>query len=219
MGNNSELLIKISDRSKEVKSSNEKLRSSFEKQWVNSGPISTFPIDLYPQAQHKKLQPKLHKDFDKFFSKKSEIAQEKRRKNDNAVVFYLTHNLKTSTYKKLYGYNSDWEKSKVVFFVCNGKSYFQYCLASQKLLLIFRESRNGFTYCWAVVSDSCEEIKTDDGKYFIAYKIMGKVKQITIKQQEELLDNFDINLRAVKNQFYSKVLRKNQVKEMGKLLQ
>jgi len=220
MGNNAELLIKVTASAKVDNGPFEKIKLSFDQQFEkNSGPISKFPIDFYPIVKRESSPSKLSKIFNDFFIKDVETSIQENGKNENAVIIFLTDDAKTTTYKKIFGYNPAWEKNNFDFFVCNTKSIFKYCLSSKKILLISKIGRNKFNYCWVALIDKCDEVKTADGKYFIAYKIVGKDKILTIKQQEKLFNDFDIKIKGFKNLFEGKVLRKNQVKQMESLLE
>lgn len=218
MTGNNELVIKLTDSLKAINNAIEKLKSSFVKQWHKSGSISKFPIDFYPTIIKENSSIKLPKEFNDFFTQTIDSGEIEINETENAIVFYLTDDIKASSYKKIFGYNSTWEKNNIPFLVCNGKSSFQNCLKIKKLLIITRAKRNEFSYYWANVTDSCDEVNTDDGKYFIAYKVIGKEKRLSFLHQENLVTNFNINLKAVKHRFINKVLRKNQLKIMEKIL-
>jgi HKD family nuclease len=216
LGTNSELLIKITESNKVDGGSLNKLQSSFRKQWNNSSAISVFPIDYYPIINRNNLYRKVDKEFNAFFISKNYPGFRSIRKDGNTIVYYLTDDLKASTKKKILGYNPSWGKSDINYFVCDCKRSFEYSLKAKNVLIISRERKDTYCYKWVSIIDSCDEVKTEDGKYFVAYK--GKDKLLSKKRQEELLNNFDINLKAKKKKFFHKVLGKNQQTQMRKLL-
>lgn len=208
LGNNGEVMLKLTHATSTAEKSISQLQASFDAQWRQSGPISKLRLDLYPSIKAKTPPPKIPKEFQAFFE--DEGREYVQAPPETIAVTYLTHSLRASTEKKISTYHPEWMQSGMAYFVCIYKSHFEQCLKSKRLLILDRQARGEFYAYWGNLRTSSDTIKTDDGKYFIAYRQDGRDKRLKPKHEEALEQRLGIDLRAVKKPFTNKLLRKNQ---------
>jgi len=212
---NSELLLKVSPSLKD-KSSINKTLLEFGKEWDNSVAISSIKLDLYNERIPKKNEKDVSSSFKMLFpEEEAKQVDSIVLKSEKAVVLLLTHDLSSSTIKMVSNNFPQWKE----YVSQDTKVHFQNCLKYERLLIIDRIKIGEYKWYWAFVTDSSDHLKTVDGKYFIAYKISGKSKKLTLNQLEELKSSkFGIDVKARKKPFYQKVLGAKQVERLIDLL-
>lgn len=212
---NAELLLKVSPSLKD-KSSISKTLNEFGKEWENSAAISAVKLDLYNKITPKRIAKEAISNFKSLFPEEenNKIAT-MEFKSDKAVVVLLTNKLSASTEKKISNNFPHWKD----YFLLDTKAYFQNCLSIKRIFLIVRIGVGEYNWSWVYVTDSSDHLKTDDGKYFIAFKIISKTKKFKSKQIDELKSSkFGIDVKARKKPFMQKVLGSNQVEKLNELL-
>ncbi|MHA4844513.1 phospholipase D-like domain-containing protein [Flavitalea antarctica] len=214
LGNNSELMLKLSCRSKKD-SSFDKLATSFNKVWEQSTSLSAFPLQQYKEVARTSLRSSVHDAVRNFFQTKTAPIKGIDRANRSVCVTYLTTDLKNSTSQSVVGYNSRWATKN--FFVCQDKTHFEKCLKAGRILIIWKYSPTRHSFFWAAMTDSLNTIATSEGKYFIAYKTLGSEIRLTPAKQIILAEKFGINLRARKNIFKGKLLKEEEANQFMKL--
>lgn len=214
---NGELVVKLSDNINSRTPGFQKLVAAFDKELLQSGPISQFKIQYYKESvQSKNLDSDgaLHPELEKFF-KNVESTQNSKPVSEKAVVTFLTQSLKASTVKALLNYNPHWESNNSDYFVCKDKRHFDQCCDLQNLLIISKES-GVYSAFWTHVIGSCDTIKKDGCNYFILFKFSKNLKETTLKKDDidRLKNEFNIALTARTVPFYNKIVTKGQVEKL-----
>lgn len=216
---NGEIMVKLSTAvsTKKVLSN---LAAAFDKEWENSRPLAEFPLSKYKERPRAKMAPIPSDPAVKaFFKKKRQatVAMLKQAPSSSFTV-QLISDASALTYTIVEKQKSEWDRRGWGWFVLTTNQAFQQAI-KQPVIFVFSREGRGKMLCWyARVMDSDGTLKTPDGKYFIAYKIL-KGRLLTRRQMELLRkEPVQIDLIGYKNALETKVLSKTKVNYIMKLL-
>jgi HKD family nuclease len=206
---NEEILIKLQNPLISNDKSLKNLEYSFEKEWSNSGSISEFKIDLYPdrtitEISQKEVNPTFLKFYEKLkFEETTEIESNK------AVVIFFDEYMKNESVKKVVNYNNGWSNKD--FFACLKRPFFEQCVKHKRLFIIDKQSK--IIKCfWAHTLEYSNDIPTKhDGRYFISYKIDSTKQLITDKEINFLKNSLGISIKYRGTKFKYKVIGSKQL--------
>lgn len=212
---NEEILIKLENSLTPLDKSLIKLENSFENEWSNSGSISEFKIDLYPERPITEMpENEVNSNFLKFYEK-SNVEEITVIESNKAVVLFFDEYMKNESMNKVVNYNSGWSKKD--FFACLKRPLFEQCIKHKRLFIIEKQSKMIKGY-WAHALEYSDDIPTkDDGRYFISYKIDSSKQIVTDKVREFLKKSFGISIKLRGTEFEYKVIGSNQLKQLEQI--
>jgi HKD family nuclease len=192
-------------------SSSKVYKKIFDEEWEDSKPIKEFPISKYKQAPSVAKNFKQASEVQKFFAKK-ELAKSKVN-SDIQRVELIVGELTKATVKIISKNQSHWDKNNWGYFTCSGKAEYDYY---SKVTNIFIIERNKGEYYFSKAEKTGEcNINTPDGRYFIAYKQVGRARKIT-KERREKLES--LGIKYFRKSYFSKAIGKNQSQALLDLL-
>lgn len=217
LGSNHELVIKITDKMVNANVGTKRLNNEFEKEWEQSGSIAEFNVNEYNECRLPKGKTQGKSGNSDFFNSKKEQRNLFQPTPDKAVVTYLRYYISSKTERMIVNYRPDW--SDVDLFICDNKREFELSCKIKRFLIIDKLGPKDFLAYWASFLNEAV-LKTPDGQYFIAYKIVGKEKKLSTKIIEELTSKkgWNFKLFGRKNILTQKVIGKNQVMQIEELL-
>lgn len=174
-GGNGELLVKLSVNSSEKDFGFKSIPLRFNKEWEESGAITEFNLDEYNEQALPKSGSNHGTTGNKNFFENSSGVKPQAIASENAVVVYLTENITVKTEKMIVNTKPSWKKGD--YFICNSKINFNQCISINRILLLDRINKNSIYASWVQYFDNLQ-LKTPDGKYFIAYSYLSKKENL-----------------------------------------
>jgi len=218
MKDNREIVVKISGSKYKPESSITSLSNSFNKEWDNSSSLGSFPIEHYEEYRpENELKGKLHLSIQNFFNQKIEQKYDVVT-SDKTFAVYARHDIKESTRKAIRNQKPQWFENKWDYFVLSSNTHYKQCLKTTKLLIFSWQSKKNITAFITERKDDCNSIHTEDGKYFIAYKIV-KEKKLNEEQIQKFKSKpFFIDLTGWKKPLTAKTLGKVHMQKIKEFL-
>jgi HKD family nuclease len=218
MADNRELVVKLSDNAKRADQSLQNLEKSFEKEWLHSRPLTEFPLQHYKEAE-RPIAPAggTHKEIIDFFNKKT-TSVNSIESNGKSYAICLDAGVSNSTYQAIEKQKNEWVKNKWDWFILPTKQDFESCIKQKYAFVFIKEGKNNVHLYLSEIVANDSNIKTVDGHYFIAYKILKHQPLM----REHLLAlrkaSFKIDLIGRNDPFYYRVLSENQTSALKKEL-
>jgi HKD family nuclease len=224
MNTNGELLVKLSDVLPAKERGVLRLIKEFEMEWDNSGSIADFNLDEYKERSlpvSKKSEGTTGNN--EFFKKKTLKRKQKISTSGKAMIVNLAVDISKLTEKMVLNLRPEWEQCN--FFVCDGpnarKVFDQCCAVGQFLIFDNISRKHDITACWAEYMGD-QEVKTVDGKYFIAYQVVSKERKLTNQILNELTNEkgiWKLRLNNRKHPLRFKIFGPTQVQNIESVLQ
>lgn len=203
-----ELVLKISLNNKD-KSEKENLKDLFNKEFANSVDIAKVPLEDYEQSKSAKTNSNGLPLSIRNILKSGREIKPIRKEVTSILAVFLSGDFSAKTKKIIKEKKSNWDECH---FACYGKSDYEASIKSGLIFIIQCYSRKySFSICEVV--DNCQ-LRTPDGNYFIAYKVVKKINRETKKLRNELEE---LGLNYHSRNFKWKSLRNRQTKELFSL--
>lgn len=219
MGDNGELLVKLSVNTSKKDFGFKSIPLRFDKEWEESGAITEFNLDEYNEQALSIYSSKRGRTGNRNFFENSIRVKPHAIASENAVIVYLTDDITVKTEKMIANTKPIWGKRD--YFICNSKKYFDYCISINRILLLDRVNKNSIYASWVQYLDNLQ-LKTPDGKYFIAYSYISKkrkLNRIAIEYLTNKENGLCLKLTGWKDILEHKVIRNKQVMKLEELLQ
>lgn len=218
MSDNRELVIKLSDSIKDTNRSLDNLIVSFGREWQFSRPLAELPLKHYREIKQLNAPAgDTHPDITAFFRQKILHTLED---NDNGRTYAigLYEDLKPSTHQAIANQKSEWLKNKWDWFILPTRREFEICRKHQFFFVFSKEGKGKVSCYYSEKKGETENIITDDGKYFIAYKPI-RYKKLQRKHLEALREMpFNIDFIGWKDRFDGRALSRNRASGIIELL-
>lgn len=148
--------------------------AEYDKEWQNSVDILQFPIDKYNENKQRYSPFKLHKDIKNLLNNK---RKETSNRNKEIKAIILVHStLSKRIVNRVYESQTRWDKEDWDFYCSSSKSEFDKEGIIGNTLLMIEKQSNKYRFKRIVIKDNCI-FHTNEGKYFIAFKELGKTKR------------------------------------------
>jgi len=170
--------------------------------------LAEFPLEHYSEAEQPSAPTgATNQKIKDFLSKKVETAYTVED-NGKAYAIQVAVDAKPSTYKAVANKKSEWLKNGWDWFILPGRREFEICV-KQKFAFVFSYEGRDNVWCYfSEIKGNDPNIKTEDGTYFIAYRVL---KQMQLSREQRLTlraKPFSIDLIGWKNPFCFRLIGK-----------